>query len=173
MNYYQHIDRSRDAVRLPLDEDSEVLVPREEIGSGGQPGSWFLLTSAPLTWGARLFWTRSGWTIVHSHVNALGLPVARPPGGERPCASPTAFDGRQGRARQERAQARLLPAAHPGVNCYPTHRLACSHLAGEWLFGKEGRAKVVPNAIDMNAFAFDERWRSKALAKHVEHRGWC
>lgn len=36
-----------------------------------------------------------------------------------------------------------------------THRLACSKMSGEWLFGKKEHFKIINNAIDTSKFRFD------------------
>ncbi|MCI1741560.1 MAG: glycosyltransferase family 1 protein [Prevotella sp.] len=42
-----------------------------------------------------------------------------------------------------------------------THLLACSTLAGEWLFGKDKRTKILKNGIDTEQFLFHEDWRKE------------
>ena len=111
MNYYRHIDRSRVQFDFLVDEDS-ALVPREEIGSLG--GRVFVVPPYQrlLAYMGRLEGLFSDEGCPLPRQRALGLPAARGrPGGRARAHRPLAFDGGQGRARQERAQA---PAAHPG-----------------------------------------------------------
>ena len=74
MNYYRHIDRSRVQFDFLVDEDF-ALVPREEIGSLG--GRVFVVPPYQrlLAYMGRLegLFSDEGWSIVHSHVNALSV----------------------------------------------------------------------------------------------------
>lgn len=48
------------------------------------------------------------------------------------------------------------------LNQYATHYFACSHLAGQWLFGNNNsKVKVIPNGIDYEKFRFDENIRNE------------
>ena len=51
--------------------------------------------------------------------------------------------------------ARVADWLHRNINDYTDYRFACSEQAGQWLYGKDSGYKVVPNAIDTDAFAFD------------------
>lgn len=47
------------------------------------------------------------------------------------------------------------------ISKYATHKWACSKAAGEWLYGKNAEFDVIPNAIDVNCFAFDPQKRTQ------------
>lgn len=161
MNYYRHIDRSRVQFDFLVDEDS-ALVPREEIGSLG--GRVFVVPPYQrlLAYMGRLegLFSDEGWSIVHSHVNALSVFPLR--AAARAGVPVRIAHSHSTAGKGEPVKNALKRLLRTQASRYPTHRLACSRYAGEWLFGKEVELEVVPNAIDMNAFAFDERWRSKA-----------
>lgn len=163
MNYYRHIDRSRVQFDLVVDSDS-TLVPREEVESlGGRvfivpPYQHVLAYQRALT---DLF-REQGWQIVHSHENALSvfpLRAAKRAGVPVRIAHShsTSGKGEPLRNAAKRALRRLS-------NVYPTHRMACSRAAGEWLFGKGADFEVVYNAVDLSAFAFDAGARREARA---------
>lgn len=54
----------------------------------------------------------------------------------------------------------FLEKARKNINKYATHRMACSDVAGRWLFGDEPFT-VVRNAIEVEKFAFDEEERKR------------
>ena len=58
---------------------------------------------------------------------------------------------------------RLHKMFRPLLNRYSTRKLACSELAGRYMFGNEafdnGKVKLIKNAIDVNAFTFDREMR--------------
>lgn len=56
-----------------------------------------------------------------------------------------------------------------------THYLACSQIAGEWLFGKSavknGKVKIVKNAIAVDDFTFHQEWRDQLRKDlHIENK---
>lgn len=163
MNYYRHIDRSRVQFDILVCEGSS-MVPRDEIERlGGRvlmvPGYKNLLRYMGET--ERLF--REGcWTIVHSHVNALAvfpLRAAKRAGVPVRIAHSHSTAGR-GETAKNAAKAVLKRFA----NVYPTHRMACSRYAGEWLFGKRANFEVLYNAINLPRFFFDAGVRAEARA---------
>lgn len=56
-----------------------------------------------------------------------------------------------------------------------THYLTCSQIAGEWLFGKSavknGKVKIVKNAIAVDDFTFHQDWRNQLRKDlHIENK---
>ena len=51
------------------------------------------------------------------------------------------------------------------MKIYATDYFACSHLAGEWLFGKKniknGKVRIIHNAVDYEKFQYNEKIRKK------------
>ena len=163
MNYYRHIDRSKVQFDFLVDSDS-TLVPREEIETlGGRvfeipPYQHVLEYQRELQ---RLF-KQEGWKIVHSHINALSvfpLRAAKNAGVPVRIAHSHSASG-----KGEYAKNTLKAALKTQANRYPTHRLACSEYAGEWLFGKCADFEVLYNAIELDRFSFSEEARAKARA---------
>lgn len=163
MNYYRHISRSCVQFDFLVDSDS-TLVPRDEIESlGGRvfeiPPYQSLVAYMQALY--RLFCAER-WPIVHSHVNALSafsLSAAKRAGVPVRIAHGHSTAGR-GEPLRNLAKATLRRFS----NLYPTHRLACSRCAGEWLFGKEADFKILYNAIDLSKFVFDEDIREAVRA---------
>ncbi|WP_241157072.1 glycosyltransferase family 1 protein [Adlercreutzia sp. ZJ304] len=160
MNYYRHIDRSRVQFDLLVDEDS-TLVPREEVESlGGR-----IIKVPPYQNLSRYMraleclFNKERWSIVHSHINGLScfsLYAAKRTGVPIRIAHSHSTSG-----RGEYAKNLLKAILRTQANRYPTHRLACSIYAGEWLFGKNAEFEVLRNAIELGEFAFDSEVRSK------------
>lgn len=163
MNYYRHIDRSRVQFDFLVCEGSG-MVPREEIESMG--GRVFMVPPYKelpryMREMERLF-RAERWPIVHSHVNALSvfpLRAAKHAGVPVRIAHSHSTAGR-GETAKNAAKSVLKRFA----NAYPTHRMACSRYAGEWLFGKGADFEVVYNAVDLSRFSFDAGTRAQARA---------
>ena len=45
------------------------------------------------------------------------------------------------------------------INKYATERFACSQIAGEWMYGKNTKFKVINNGIDVTKYTFNEKIR--------------
>ena len=159
MNYYRHIDRSKVQFDFIVDEDS-TLVPREEIESlGGRvftvpPYQHVVAYQKALV---RLF-REQGWTIVHSHENALSvfpLRAAKRAGVPVRIAHSHSTSG-----PGEPARNAMKWVLRCFANVYPTHRMACSRHAGEWLFGKGADFDVLYNAINLSNFSYSPSVRS-------------
>ena len=161
MNYYRHIDRSLVQFDFLVCEGSG-MVPRGEIESmGGRvlmvpPYKRLPRYTRELE---RLF--REGrWPIVHSPVNALSVFPLR--AAKRAGAPVRIAHSHTTTGKGETAKSAAKAVLRRFSNVYPTHRMACSRYAGEWLFGKGAEFEVVYNAIDLSRFAFDAEARARA-----------
>ncbi len=164
MNYYRHIDRSKVQFDFIVDEDS-TLVPREEIESlGGRvftvpPYQRVVSYQRALT---KLF-REQGWRIVHSHENALSvfpLRAAKRAGVPVRIAHSHSTSG-----KGEPARNAMKWVLRHFSNVYPTHRMACSRHAGEWLFGRDADFEVLYNAFEVPRFRFDPAARAEVRAE--------
>lgn len=160
MNYYRHIDRDRIQFDFLVDSDS-TLIPCEEIESLG--GHVFEVPQYQhlhdyMKYLEGLF-AEKKWPIVHSHVNVLSvfsLCAAARAGVPVRIAHSHSTSG-----KGEYAKNALKRILRTQANRYPTHRMACSNYAGEWLFGKHAKFDILYNAIELNAFSFDARVRAQ------------
>ena len=164
MNYYRHIDRDRVQFDFLVDSDS-TLVPRAEIESLG--GRVFEVPpyQRPVAYRRELvrLFREARWPIVHSHINALSvfpLSAAKAAGVPVRIAHSHSTSG-----RGEHAKNVVKAVLKRFSNVYPTHRMACSRHAGEWLFGRGTDFEVVPNAIELDHFAFDPASRARLRAE--------
>ncbi len=152
MNYYRSIDRSQVQFDFLVDSDS-TLVPRDEIETLG--GRVFEIPPyqhiAEYQMGLGRLFEQEGWPIVHSHINALSvfpLRAAKRAGIPVRIAHSHSTSG-----RGELAKNALKAVLKTQANRYPTHRLACSRLAGDWLFGKGADYTIMRNAVDLSVFS--------------------
>lgn len=163
MNYYHHINRARVQFDFLVDSDS-TLVPQEEIESLG--GRVFVVPPYQrlFTYQRALLqlFQAERWPIVHSHVNALSVfSLCAAKRSEVPVRI---AHGHSTAGRGEPLRNTVKSALRRFSNVYPTHRLACSRSAGEWLFGKEADFTVMYNAVDLSRFVFDARARETMRA---------
>lgn len=154
MNYYTHIDRSRVQFDFIVDSDSE-LIPREEIESLG--GRVFTVPpyQHPFVYQRALvsLYREQGWKIVHSHENVLSVFPLR--AAERVGIPIRIAHSHSTAGRGEPLRNLVKRILKLFSNVYPTHRMACSYHAGEWLFGNGTDFKVLHNAIDLGRFSYD------------------
>ena len=160
MNYYRHIDRSHIQFDFIVDSDS-TLVPRDEVDElGGRvftvPPYQHIVSYQRALIG---LFREQGWKIVHSHENALSvfpLHAAKIAGVPVRIAHSHSTSG-----KGEMVRNALKWALRRFANVYPTHRMACSRHAGEWLFGKKSDFTLLYNAIDLSSFWFDPSIRNE------------
>ena len=163
MNYYRHIDRSRVQFDFLVCEGSG-MVPRDEVESLG--GRVFMVPSYKnlscyMRELERLF-REERWSIVHSHVNALSVFPLR--AAKRAGVSMRIAHSHSTAGKGEFAKNAVKTVLKRFSNVYPTHRMACSRYAGEWLFGKGADFGILYNAIDLSQFLFDAEARAQARA---------
>lgn len=161
MNYYRHIDRERLQFDFVVDADS-TRVPVEEIENLGgrvfEVPAYQQLTKYQKA--LKDLFSSHRWEVVHSHVNTLSvfpLRVAKNSGIPIRIAHSHATLG-----KGEAGRNLIKLALRPFANIYPTHRVACSNYAGEWLFGKGRSFSIIPNAIEVEKFRFSAAKRAMA-----------
>lgn len=163
MNYYRNIDHSEIQFDFVVDQDS-TRVPRSEIESLG--GKIFIVPpyQQVVKYQKTLvnLFRQEKWPIVHSHVNALSVFPLR-------AAKKAGVLIRIAHSHSTAGQGEYIKNVAKGVlkifsKVYPTHRLACSRYAGNWLFGKEDNFDVMYNAIDLGRFAYNPKTRAQTRA---------
>lgn len=164
MNYYRRIDRSRVQFDFLVCEGSG-MVPREEIESLG--GRVFMIPSYQhqVRYQRELVALFRGerWPIVHSHVNALSVFPLR--AAKRAGVPVRIAHSHSTAGGGETAKNLVKSVLKRFSNVYPTHRMACSRYAGEWLFGKKADFEVLHNAIELSRFSFDPEVRAQMRAE--------
>ena len=159
MNYYRHIDRSLVQFDFLVCEGSGMVPSGEIEAMGGRVYMAPHYKQLPRYMHEleRLF-RRERWPIVHSHVNALSVfPLCA---AERAGVPVRIAHSHSTSGKGETVKNVVKSVLRRFSNVFPTHRMACSRYAGEWLFGKGAEFEVVYNAIDLSHFYFDSRVRA-------------
>lgn len=159
MNYYRNIDRARVQFDFLVCEGSS-RIPADEIEHLG--GRVFMVPSYADVAGyqdkLRRLYCKCGWGVVHSHLNALSVFPLRAAKKEGVPVRIAHSHSTAGKGEFVKNAAKQLLKTQS--NRYPTHRLACSRAAGEWLFGTGTDFDVVPNGIDLEKFCSADTRRS-------------
>lgn len=170
MNYYRAIDKTK--VQFDFFVDETCSFPqREEIERLG--GRYFLVPPYSqlipyLSALIRLF-RQNQYKIVHAHLNTISVfPlfaawIARVP--VRICHNHSTAHAGEGK------KTALKYLLRPFAKVFATDYFACGETAGRWLYGnrclEKGRIHVMPNAIDVGRYVFDEQSR-RALREELK-----
>jgi glycosyltransferase involved in cell wall biosynthesis len=109
------------------------------------------------------------YSIVHCCMNSLSVFWLRE---AKKCNIPIRISHNRSTASiSEGVRVLIKYALRPFSRVYPTHYLACSEYAGQWLFGrnatKKGKVTVLYNALEINKFNYNTDVRTKVR----EHMG--
>ena len=173
MNIYRHVDREKVQFDFLLGPNDPPVAFEDEILSMG--GRIFRVMyperEKPLTAGYRLRkFLKEHPEIKGVHVHA-NFPYAFPVAQAKKCGIPLRIihshnsdgkssNGLKNKLRNLRVEKDILKA--------PTHRFACSNLAGDWMFGGTNYIWI-KNAIDTQKYAFSEKDRQRIRQlMHIE-----
>ena len=167
-NYWREMDEAQVRFDYYIDDDSPCEPSRELLARGVRyvkiPSSKHPLRRAHAL--QKLF-RENRYPIVHAHMNSLnqmvlyaawraGVPV-------RISHSHSTSDPAEG------MRAKLKETLRHTGGWFATDAMACGEAAGRWLFGEAameaGEVTILPNAIDLNRFAFDEQARGELRAQ--------
>ncbi len=164
MNYYRHIDREKIQFDFYFAEDS-AFPQREELEKLGA-GIYLIPAYSRLIAYHRALYKRfkeKGYRIVHAHLSTMsvfplfaawraGVPV-------RICHNHSTAHWGEG------AKTLLKYILRPFNKIFATEYFACGETAGRWMYGDrcfgKGRVTVMPNAIDIERFAYDPEARRR------------
>lgn len=170
MNYYRHIDRSKVQFDFFVLEGSEIP-QREEIERlGGRiyivPHYKHLVQYEKTL--IRLF-KENNYKIVHSHMNTLSVFSLR---AAKKAGVPVRIAHNHSTAGKGEYKKNLVKyMLRPFAKVYPTDLFVCSHLAGDWLYGKNTNYTVFNNAIELDKFVYNEQIREKIRKQyHIENK---
>ena len=163
MNYYRHIDRTRVQFDFIVHKDSPVDIKEEVEAMGGRVYEVTPYYKNPIAFTLEIYRIIKGghYEIVHSNMNTLSafpLLAARLAGAKTRILHNHSTSA-PGETKRNIAKSILKPFARS----LATHYWACSRLAATWMYGKalvdSGRVTIIPNAIDLTRYAFDQRKR--------------
>ena len=162
INFYRHLDRSKIQIDFIVHDAGGYGYYDEEIKKMG--GRIFVLpkkSTHPFIYVHRLkkIITNGDYKIIHTHMDAMGAWVLKI---AEECGVPVRIAHSHNTQHLSTNPLKLffLEKARKNINKYATHRMACSDVAGRWLFGDKPFT-VVHNAIEVERFAFDEEERKR------------
>lgn len=163
-NYYQAVDRTKIQFDFLVYKGSSSARFKQIEKMGGRI---FYLPSIKRIVSYRSclkkIFLENHYAIVHSHINALSvfpLQVAKQ------CGVPVRIAHSHSTAnRKELLRSTIKFLLKPFSRVYATDFFACTRYSGEWLFGKaavkNGKVKIVPDAVDTGRFLYSESIRFK------------
>lgn len=167
MNYYRHIDKTKFQFDFIIDDDSKI-VPEEEINVlGGRvyrisPYQSIFQYNRDLE---KLI-KKNNYQIVHSHINSLSVFPLRI---AKKCGVPIRIAHNHSTAAPGEIQKNLVKSVlRMFSRKYPTHYMAPTSYAGEWLFGSEiadNELYILKNALDVELFYYNEKVREEMRNK--------
>lgn len=160
MNYYRHFDRSKVQIDFIVHDAGGYGYYDEEIKQ--MDGRIFVLpkkSTHPFTYIHQLkkILNNGEYKIIHTHMDAMGAWVLK---AAKECGIPVRIAHSHNTQHLTTNPIKLffLEKARKNINKYATHRMACSDVAGKWLFGDKPFT-IVHNAIEVEKFAFKEEER--------------
>lgn len=158
MNYYRHIDRTKVQFDFFALEGS-TIPQREEIEKlGGRvyivPKYTHLISYEKAI--QKLF-RENKYQIVHCHMNTLGVFAMY---GAKQAGVPIRILHNHSTAGKGETKKNIVKyLLRPFATLFPTHLCACSQYAGEWIYGRDRKFKVINNAIDIRKFSYNAEQR--------------
>lgn len=158
MNYYRHINTKN--VQFDFITCSQTLerYDNEIIRRGGVIHRLPSRSQKPVQYMIALKKVIKccGYQIVHIHQNSASMTMDA--AMARQCGVPVII-GHSHNTRCNIVWQHYL--FRPFVNFFLTYRFACSKEAGKWVFGNRADVKVLHNAIDTDAYLFDDAVRKR------------
>ena len=170
MNYYEHIDRNKVQFDFIVHNDNKIDITKRVEAMGGKVFKVTPYYKNPIafTYGIYKVIKKHHYRIIHSNMNTLS---AFPLFAAWVAGAPVRIlhnhsTSSPGETKRNVMKFILRPFAKFFANRY----LACSHLAGEWMYGKKmmdsEKVTIINNAIDLKKYAFDSSKR-KGLRKKL------
>lgn len=170
MNYYENVDRSKVQFDFIVHDDNKIDITQKVEAMGGKVYKVTPYYKNPIAFTYEIYKVikKIHYRIVHSNMNTLsafslfaawaaGVPIRIL--HNHSTSSP-------GETKRNIMKFILRPLARLFAN----HYLACSRLAGDWMYGQKmmdsGKVTVINNAIDLKKYAFNFQKR-KVLRKKL------
>lgn len=165
MNYYRNIDRSKVQFDFVIDGYEKTALDNEIYSLGGKVYKVEPYTKNPFKNIYQIYRIvkDNNYQIVHSNMNTLAvfsLFAAWLAG-----AKVRILHNHSTAVKSERIRTVIKYILRPFAPIFANRYMACSKLAGEWMYGKkkmeEGKVKVLNNAINVDDFVYNPRLREK------------
>lgn len=165
MNYYRNIDRNKIQFDFIIDGYEKTALDNEISSLGGKVYKVEPYTKNPFKNIYQIYRIikDNNYQIVHSNMNTLAvfsLFAAWLAG-----AKVRILHNHSTAVKSEKLRSAMKYVLRPFAPIFANKYLACSKLAGEWMYGKkkmeEGKVKVLNNAINVDDFAYNVNLRKK------------
>ena len=165
MNYYRNIDRNKIQFDFIIDGYEKTALDKEISSLGGKVYKVEPYTKNPFKNIYQIYRIvkDNNYQIVHSNMNTLSvfsLFAAWLAG-----AKVRILHNHSTAVKSEKLRSAMKYILRPFAPIFANKYMACSKLAGEWIYGKkkmeEGKVKILNNAIDVDDFAYNPRLREK------------
>lgn len=178
MNYFRHIDKTKIHIDFLVHGYEKGVYDDEIIAAGSKIFHVPTKSKHPLAYQRELkkLFKSEHFDIVHSHLDAMSgwvLKIAKKCGVSVRIAHSHNTD----HLTTNSIKRVINDYSKRQIPQYATHLFACSKMAGEWLFGKDSKFKIVSNAIELERFQFnveirnhirrENNWDDKFVIGHV------
>lgn len=167
MNIYRQIDRNRVQFDFLVQTDEPQFYDDEILSLGGRifRAPYYTLVNGKAYRDSIVKTLREHpeISVVHAHNNFFSDVVleAAYEAGVKTRLAHAHIARPQLRGWRQLARYASRPAALRKFRKYATLCLACSDMAGDWIFGKDSGYRFMPNAIDFERFRFDPAARER------------
>ena len=165
MNYYRNIDRNKIQFDFIIDGYEKTALDKEISSLGGKVYKVEPYTKNPFKNIYQIYRIikDNNYQIVHSNMNTLSvfsLFAAWLAG-----AKVRILHNHSTAVKSEKLRSAMKYILRPFAPIFANKYMACSKLAGEWMYGKkkveEGKIKVLNNAINVDNFVYKAKLREK------------
>lgn len=170
MNYYEHIDRTKVQFDFVVHNDNKIDITPKVEAMGGRVYKVTPYYKNPIAFMHDIYKVIRDhhYRIVHSNMNTLSafsLFAAWAAG------APVRILHNHSTSSPGETKRNIMKfILRPFARLFANHYLACSRLAGEWMYGRKmmdsGKVTIVNNAIDLKKYAFNPQKR-KILRKEL------
>ena len=162
MNYYRHIDRSKIQFDFFCSEKS-TDIPYKEIEELGGTVTLIPSYSQVFKYQKVLKEKLKGYKIVHCHLGTMAVFALR--AAKKADVPVRIVHSHTTSNKKEFIRNMMKNILRPFSKVYATEYMACSELAGRWLYGNKtydkGKVFLLNNAIDFDKFRYNEELRNK------------
>lgn len=170
LNYYRHIDKSKVQFDFVVHNNPSENFVREVKNGGGRlyEITPYMKNVFAFTYEIYKIIRNGRYEIVHSNMNSLsGFPLFS---AWLAGAKVRILHNHTTDTKAEGMRTVLKRVLRPFAKLFANQYWACSELAAKWMYGEQvvsdGKVTIIPNAIDLKKFAFNQEKRDK-LRSHL------
>lgn len=162
MNYYRHMDKSKLQIDFIMHGEGEGVHDKEILENGGRiyhvpvkSKDYFGNIS-----GLRKVMIQNHYDIIHAHMDAMNsvvLKIAQEAG----IKIRISHSHNTNYLTNNKLKIWVNDRAKKKIEKYATHLWGCSEAACKWLYGDKAKFEIIPNAIEVEKFRFNQEKRNK------------